>query len=102
ERVFLDHEEERASYRAFSRAALALAHALIEAGVRKSDPVAIAMRNLPEWPAAFFGALLAGAIATPLNAWWTGAELEYALKDSGAKIAFGDAERFQRIGGHWA
>ncbi len=101
ERVFLVHEEERASYRAFSRAALALAHALIEAGVRKSDPVAIAMRNLPEWPAAFFGALLAGAIATPLNAWWTGAELEYALKDSGAKIAFVDAERFERIVGHW-
>src|SRR6266536_1565446 len=101
ERVFLVHEEERASYRAFSRAALALAHALIEAGVRKSDRVAIAMRNLPEWPAAFFGALLAGAIATPLNAWWTGAELEYALKDSGAKIAFVDAERFERIVGHW-
>ena len=31
ERVFLVHEDERASYRAFSRAALALAHALIEA-----------------------------------------------------------------------
>jgi long-chain acyl-CoA synthetase len=100
ERVFLVYEEERASYRAFSRAALALAHALIEAGVRKGDRVAIAMRNLPEWPVAFFGTLLAGAIATPLNAWWTGAELEYALKDSGAKIAFADAERFERIVEH--
>src|SRR6266702_3012245 len=58
------------------------------------------MRNLPEWPAAFFGTLLAGAIATPLNAWWTGAALEYALKDSGAKIAFADAERFERIVEH--
>ncbi len=55
ERVFLVYEEERASYRAFARAALALADALIEAGVRKGDRVAIAMRNLPEWPAAFFG-----------------------------------------------
>ena len=100
ERVFLVHEEARASYRAFARAALALAPALIEAGVRKGDRVAIAMRNLPEWPAVFFGALLAGAIATPLNAWWTGAELEYALKDSGAKIAFVDAERFERIVEH--
>src|SRR5260370_13838859 len=100
ERVFLVYEEERSSYRAFARAALALADALVEAGVRKGDRVAIAMRNLPEWPAAFFGALLAGAIATPLNAWWTGAELEYALKDSGAKIAFADAERFERIVEH--
>src|SRR5207247_4780515 len=100
ERVFLVYEEERASYGAFSRATLALANALIEAGVRKGDRVAIAMRNLPEWPAVFFGALLAGAIATPLNAWWTGAELEYALKDSGAKIVFADSERFESIVGH--
>ena len=100
ERVFLVHEEGRASYRAFARAALALAPARIEAGGRKGDRVAIAMRNLPEWPAVFFGALLAGAIATPLNAWWTGTELEYALKDSGAKIAFVDAERFERIVEH--
>jgi long-chain acyl-CoA synthetase len=99
-REFLIYEEERTTYRAFSRAALALAHALIEAGVRKGDRVAVAMRNLPEWPAAFFGGVLAGAIATPLNAWWTGAELEYALKDSGAKVAFVDAERFERIAEH--
>jgi long-chain acyl-CoA synthetase len=100
EREFLVYEAERASYRAFSRATLALARALTEAGVRKGDRVAIAMRNLPEWPAALFAALLVGAIATPLNAWWTGAELEYALKDSGAKIAFVDAERFERIAEH--
>ena len=33
------------------------------------------MRNLPEWPVAFFGCLLAGGIAVLLNAWWTGPEL---------------------------
>jgi long-chain acyl-CoA synthetase len=100
ERIFLVYEEERASYAAFARAALAIAHALGEAGIRKGDRVAIAMRNLPEWPAAFFGALIVGAIATPLNAWWTGPELEYALKDSGAKAMFVDAERFERIAEH--
>ena len=99
-REFLVYEEERATYRAFARAALAIAHALVEAGVRKGDRVAIAMRNLPEWPVALFGGVLVGAIATPLNAWWTGAELEYALGDSGAKVAFVDAERFERIAPH--
>src|SRR5436190_948185 len=59
-----------------------------------------AMLTLPEWPVAFFAALLTGAIAVPLNAWWTGAELEYALKDSAAKFAFVDAERFERIAEH--
>jgi long-chain acyl-CoA synthetase len=41
-----------------------------------------------------------GAIVTPLNAWWTGPELEYGLVDSGAKIAFVDAERLERIAEH--
>jgi long-chain acyl-CoA synthetase len=58
------------------------------------------MRNLPEWPAIFFGAEIVGAIVTPLNAWWTGPELEYGLVDSGAKIAFADAERLERISEH--
>ena len=48
------------SYEAFVRAALAMPHAWQQAGVKKGDRVAIAMRNLPEWPAAFFGCLLAG------------------------------------------
>src|SRR5438477_12132300 len=68
----------------------------------RGDRVAIVMRNLPEWPAAFFGALIAGAVATPLNAWWTGAELEYGLTDAGAKIAIVDVERLERLKEHLA
>jgi long-chain acyl-CoA synthetase len=97
DKTFLVYENDRASFDAFSKAALAIAEELVNQGVKKGDRVVIAMRNLPEWPAIFFGVLLAGAIATPLNAWWTGAELEYGLKDSGAKIAFVDAERLERI-----
>ena len=37
-----------------------------------------------------FAPLLIGAIATPLNSWWTGEELEYGLADSGAKVAIVD------------
>jgi long-chain acyl-CoA synthetase len=97
DKIFLVYENDRASFDAFSKAALAIAEELIKRGVKKGDRVVLAMRNLPEWAAAFFGILLTGAIATPLNAWWTGAELEYGLKDSGAKIAFVDAERLERI-----
>jgi long-chain acyl-CoA synthetase len=97
QRPFVVYEDERASFSGFSRAALAIAHDLEQAGLRKGDRVAIAMRNLPEWPAAFFGSVLIGAIATPLNAWWTGGELQYALRDCGAKAAIVDAERFGRL-----
>jgi long-chain acyl-CoA synthetase len=97
DKTFLVYEDDRASFSAFAKATLAISHELIQQGIKKGDRVAVAMRNLPEWPAAFFGAILAGGIATPLNAWWTGAELEYGLKDSGAKFAIVDAERFERI-----
>ena len=97
ERDFLVYEGERVSYDAFARAAMVFAHALISRGVKKGDRVCIVMRNLPEWPVAFYGALLAGAIATPLNAWWSGAELIYGLKDCGATAAVFDAERLARV-----
>jgi len=100
EKTFLVYDDERASFEGFARAALAIAHALLEEGVRKGDRVAIAMRNLPEWPAVFFGATITGAIVTPLNAWWTGPELEYGLVDSGAKVLFVDRERLERIAEH--
>jgi long-chain acyl-CoA synthetase len=100
ERIFLVHEDERVSFDAFHRATAAFARALQAAGVVKGDRVAIVMRNLPEWPVAFFAATAIGAIATPLNAWWTGGELEYGLTDSGAKVLVVDAERLERLAEH--
>lgn len=55
------------------------------------------MRNLPEWPVAFFASVLIGAIATPLNAWWTAEELAHALQDSGARGIIVDGERLRRL-----
>ena len=71
-------------------------------GVGKGDRVAVIMRNLPEWPVAFYAAASLGAIVTPLNAWWTGPELEYGLTDSGAKVAIVDAERWSGCAEHLA
>ena len=102
ERIFLVHEDERVSFETFARASIALAHWLQAQGVKKGDRVAIVMRNIPEWPVSFFASLLVGAIATPLNGWWTGEELLYGLKDSGAKIVIVDAERYARIEAHIA
>ncbi|MBK8542912.1 MAG: acyl--CoA ligase [Caulobacteraceae bacterium] len=99
-RDHLVFEEERATVGAFQAAANKFAHQLVADGVKPGDRVAIIMRNLPEWPVAFWGAVLAGAIVTPLNAWWTGAELEYGLKNSGASLAIMDVERYERIREH--
>jgi len=100
DKVFLVYEDERVTYDAFFRAASAFAHELQAQGVKKGDRVAIIMRNLPEWPVVFHAIEALGAIATPLNAWWTGPELEYGLIDSGSKIAIMDAGSFKRITEH--
>ncbi|GAA3241660.1 class I adenylate-forming enzyme family protein [Actinocorallia longicatena] len=98
--VFLVHEDRRISFEEHYLASVRLAHALRDRlGVREGDRVAIAMRNLPEWSIAFWAAAVAGAVAVPLNAWWTGEELRYGLADSGASVVFCDPERAGRIGG---
>lgn len=97
EREFTVHEDERVSFEANFRAVANLAAKLREMGVGKGDRVALAMRNLPEWPVIFFAAVSIGAIAVPLNAWWTGGELEYGLRDSGTRVLFLDGERYDRL-----
>jgi long-chain acyl-CoA synthetase len=99
---FLVYEDEHITFRDHFERAAAAAHWLRAAGVTVGDRVAIAMRNLPEWSIAFWAAAAAGAVVVPLNAWWTGPELEYGLTDSGAKVAFLDGERAQRLAPHLA
>lgn len=96
--VFLVYEDERTTFSEHYRIASTLAHRLRDTfGVGQGDRVAIIMRNLPEWVMAFWGAILAGAVVVPLNAWWSGEELHYGLEDSGSKVAFVDTERAERI-----
>ena len=90
-------DEERVSYAAQFKAIATLANHLTSLGVGKGDRVAFATRNLPEWPVIFFAVTSIGAIAVPLNAWWTGAELTYGITDSGAKVLVMDGERYARM-----
>jgi long-chain acyl-CoA synthetase len=92
--------DERATIGATRSAAAVLAERLIADGVKPGDRVAIIMRNVPEWPVAFWAGVLAGAIVTPLNAWWTGSELEYGICNSGSSILIVDNERFERVREH--
>ena len=75
-----------------------IGHALVhDLGVVNGDRVAIAMRNSPEWIAAFAAITSVGAIAVPMNAWWQTDEMVFALRDSGAKVVFADADRLARM-----
>ncbi len=98
---FLVYEDERLSFAESFAQVASLAHQLGDRfGIGKGDRVAIAMRNLPEWIVAFWAAIAVGAIVVPLNAWWTGAELAFGLRDSGTTLVVVDEERRRRILSH--
>src|SRR5579863_6749260 len=63
DKTFIVYRDERVSFEVCARAALAIAEVLRAEGLGKGDRVAIAMRNLPEWAAAFFGTVIAGGVA---------------------------------------
>ena len=97
----LDHivfEDERLTFADVRAQALAVARRLkSDYGVGRGDRVAIGMRNFPEFVVGFWSGAVLGAIVVPLNAWWTGPELQYALQDCGAKVVFADPERVERL-----
>ena len=65
EKIFLVYEDERVDFESFSKASIHLAWHLKQLGVGRGDRVALAMRNLPQWPVSFFATLLLGAISVP-------------------------------------
>lgn len=99
DREALVFEGERISHTEHFRRAATLARRLVEDyGVARGDRVALAMRNYPEWVTAFFAAVSVGAIVVPVNAWLSAPELEFVLRDSGARLLVADSERLERLG----
>jgi len=97
-RDYIVFEDERQTYDEHFRAAGHLGRILSERfGVKKGDRVVIAMRNLPEFSLAFWAGASIGAVLVPLNAWGSGEELAYGVTDSGARVAFVDGERLDRL-----
>ncbi len=98
DKTFLVYGDERLTFEQHFRAAASIARVMVEQwGLAKGDRVAIAMRNYPDWSLAFWASAVAGAVVVPLNAWWTGEELQYGLADSGASVLFCDEQRAERI-----
>ncbi|HWA61532.1 MAG TPA: class I adenylate-forming enzyme family protein [Caulobacteraceae bacterium] len=94
---FFVYGDERLTFAQAWAEAARIAAVLRGLGVAKGDRVAISMRNFPEWVLAFTAATSIGAIAVAMNALWQAEELEYGLKDSGAKVLFADQERLDRL-----
>lgn len=74
------------TYAQFSHYTNRFAIELQHLGVRKGDRVAIALPNIPQFPIAFYGALLAGAVVVPTNPLYTEREMQHQLADSEARV----------------
>ena len=65
---------------------LKLASYLQEIGVEKNDRVAIMLPNTPQAVISYYAILMAGGIVVQTNPLYMERELEYQMKDSGAKV----------------
>ena len=95
--VYLVYRDERLTFADAHQAVRSVVRWLTEHDVTAGSRVALAARNYPEWVIAFWAVQSLGAVAVPLNAWWTGPELAYGLQDSGAAVLFADDERIERL-----
>ena len=103
EREFVVLQQQRWSFARLFAEADALASQLAgRFGVVKGDRVAIAMRNRPEWMAAFLAASSLGAIVAPLNSWGRREELLHGLNNSAPKVYVCDPQRFEPVAGELA
>lgn len=94
---FLVYEDRRLTFEEHFGYVATLASRLTQRGLTKGERVVIAARNLPEWVVAFWATTCMGAVAVPLNAWWSIDELIYAMKDCGASVIILDQERLNRV-----
>src|SRR3954452_1396897 len=74
------------NYAVLDAAAQRAAGMLRAKGVEPGQAVGLQMPNVPYFPIVYFGALRLGAVVVPMNPLLKGPEVEYHLKDSGAKV----------------
>ncbi|KAG6381313.1 hypothetical protein JVT61DRAFT_5721 [Boletus reticuloceps] len=80
------------SYSIWAQRVQNLAYALIQAGIRPGDRVAVLAPNSPMIADAHFGVIAARAILTPINTRLTPLEIAYILEHSEAKLILVDHE----------
>ncbi len=86
DRTALIYSGTRLSYAQLAHHAHRFATTLQHLGMIKGDRVALALPNIPQYPIAFYGALLAGAVVVPTNPLYTEREMQHQLADAGARV----------------
>ncbi|NQT55432.1 MAG: long-chain fatty acid--CoA ligase [Desulfobacteraceae bacterium] len=88
ERLAIVSEEGSWTFESFDQRTNRLAGAMLNAGLKKGDRAAILFFNCSWFVEAYFAALKAGLVATPVNFRFVGPEIVYILNDSQPGILF--------------
>ena len=91
DRPFLVGGSEPQSYGAFMAGVARMANHLVAEGLAPGDRLAAQVEKSPEALQLYLACVLAGIVFLPLNTAYTGAELDYFISDSGAKLFVTDA-----------
>ncbi len=92
---FLVYQDERYSFETLYQLALSFREVLrVQYNIKRGDKVVIAMRNYPEWLVSFMGITMLGAVAVPINAWWSQQELLHVIQHSQAFLVITDDKRY--------
>lgn len=81
-----------ATYAGFAQQAAGLAAALQRHGVQPGDPVALYMRNQPEYLIGLFAIWWHGAVAVPVNAKLHPQEAAWIVTHSGSRLVLSDTD----------
>ncbi|MBT2648164.1 long-chain-fatty-acid--CoA ligase [Bacillus sp. ISL-34] len=86
DKVSIHFQGKELTFREVHESALKFAAYLKSIGLQKGERVAVMLPNCPQGVISFFGILMAGGVVVQTNPTYTERELEYQMKDSGAKI----------------
>jgi acyl-CoA synthetase (AMP-forming)/AMP-acid ligase II len=79
------------TYDDIHRHSRAVARGLLRRGLREGDAIAIISANRAEFLLVLFGAMRAGLVAVPVNFKLPPSQVEFVLRDCGARLVFCDA-----------
>jgi long-chain acyl-CoA synthetase len=79
-------EAARLSYAQLDELSDRVAAGLAAAGVASGDKVGLQLPNIPQFVIAYFGILKAGGVVVPMNVLLKAPEVEFQLRDSGARV----------------
>lgn len=94
-----DGRERRYAYSDIARLSDGLASALRARGVGKGDFVVVMLPRIPEWQISIVAALKLGAIPIPCIEMLTAKDLDYRVRNSGARAAICRSDRVAKFAG---